>query len=105
MLAWIKSLGGALIVGAVGVLAFMAAANASKHRKLEREWKDRAIANVESGVAENVEAAMQDRKRARVHGKKAREAETKTKERISANNAREPTMADITSKWRKPKPG
>lgn len=103
MIAWIKGVGGGLAVAVVGFLAFMAAVNATKHRKLEQEWKDRAVANQESDIAANIDVAKAARERAKFHGTKAKMAEKKTKERVNANSTREPTMADITSKWRKPK--
>jgi hypothetical protein len=104
MIAWIKSLGSAAVVAVVGFLAFMAAAKATRHRQLEQEWKDRAVADQESDVAANVDLAKAARARAKAHGEKAKAAEKKTKERVHANSSREPTMSSITSKWRAPKP-
>ena len=104
MLTWIKSLGSGLIVAVVGFLAFMAAVKATRHRGLEREWKDRAVETKEGEVAADIEVAKAARAKAKKHGQLAKDAEKKTKERLNANSSRDPTMSSITSKWRAPKP-
>lgn len=103
MLTWIKSLGSGLIVAVLGLLAFMAAAKMSRHKATAKEWKDRAVAEAESDVQEDVDKAKASLSQAKLHDARAKEAKKKTKARLDAIGKRDENMADIVSSWRKPK--
>ncbi len=81
----------------------MAAVRASQEKAIAQQWKDQAVADAESDVAGSAELAAESLVEAGKHDKLAKDAAKKTKANIDRMQAHEPTMADITSRWRKPK--
>ena len=100
---WLRALGPAVIAAALGFLAFMAATSATRNRAEAKKWKDRAIREEEADVADQLGLASVAHDRAKAHGDAAKNQEKKTRDRLNAINSNEQTMADITSRWRKPK--
>ena len=103
MVKWFKTIGSGMLVALLGFAAFMAAAKATQQKALAGKWQDRAVEEEESDVLGATELAKEFRAKAKAHGQAAKQQELKTKERLNAINSRDPSMADITSKWRKPK--
>jgi hypothetical protein len=87
----------------LALLAFLAAARASREKATAKDWKDRAVAEAESDVQEEVDNAKASLSQAKLHDARAKEAKKKTKARLDAIGERDESMADIVSGWRKPK--
>ncbi len=102
---WLKTTGAAIAAGGLAFLAILAAAAATRHRAEADKWKGIAVEEQERDVADSLGLAKEAKARARIAGKAAKAAELKTKEHVSAINAKEQTMASVTSSWRKPKSG
>ncbi len=81
----------------------MAAASAGRHKAEAKKWKDRAVADTETGVADDIQTAKAALSQAKLHEARAREAKQRTEDKLDKINAKNPTMADITSSWRKPR--
>ena len=60
--------------------------------------------DAESDVEDGVEKTKQALTQANFHDALAKDKEKQTKEKLDAIDKRAPTMGEITSKWRKPKP-
>jgi hypothetical protein len=88
----------------LALLAFLAAARAGREKATAQAWKDRAVADAESDVQEEVDRANASLSQAKLHEARAKEARKKTKARLNQIGARDENMADIVGAWRKPKP-
>ena len=103
MRSWLKTIGSGLAVAVLGFFAFMAAVRASQEKAIADKWREQAVADAESDVADSAEMAEESLFMADKADERAKAAAKKTKSNIDRMQAHEPTMADITSKWRKPK--
>lgn len=102
MSKWLGTLGSGLVVALLALLAFLAAARATRERASAEKWKQRAVAEAESNVQDEVVRAKASFSQAKLHDARAEEAATKTKARLDAIGKRDENMADIVDGWRKP---
>jgi len=101
---WLGSLGSGLAVALLALLAFLAAAKAGREKATAKEWKERAVAEAESDVQEEVDNAKASLSQAKLHDARAKEAGKKTKARLDEIGKKNESMADLVGSWRKPKP-
>jgi len=99
---WLGTLGSGLAVALLALLAFLAAAKATRERASAKKWKDRAITEAEANVETGVADAKASLSQAKLHDARAIEADDKTKARLDQMGKRDESMADIVDGWRKP---
>lgn len=104
MIEWLKTAKSGLVVAGLAFLAFLAAAAAGRHKATAQKWKDRAVEEKESDVADSADRAKAALGQARVHDRLARDAAKTTKAKLDKIGGQNESMADITSSWRKPRP-
>ena len=103
MFKWLGTLGSGLVVALLALLAFLAAARAGREKATARTWKERAVAEAESDVQEEVDNAKASLSQAKLHDARAKEAGKKTKARLDQIGKHDESMADLVGSWRKPK--
>ena len=90
----------------MAVLAFVAvvaAMSASRHKDSARKWQERAVRDAENDVQHGTDTARAALTQAKLHAAKAKDAEEQTRKKLDEINKHDPTMADITSRWHKPR--
>lgn len=102
-MSWLKTVSSGLIVAFLGFAAFMLAAQVSREKASAQKWKDQAVATAEGDVEEGLVTVNAALSQAKLHDARAREAVKKTRARLDQIGARNESMADIVSSWRKPK--
>ncbi len=103
MIEWLKTAKSGLVVAGLAFMAFLAAAAAGRHKAAARKWKDRAVEEKESDVADAADRAKAALGEARVHDRLARDAGKATKARLDKIGGKNESMADLVSSWRKPR--
>ncbi len=95
----LKSLGTAVWVGILGFLAFYAATSASRNKRSERHWQDKAVGYQQLGRDKSLAEADAALDRADKAAKRAEVARQKTEKRLTAIARKDDEMADIVARW------
>jgi hypothetical protein len=93
---YLKAIGAALIA----FLAFLAAAQATKQRARAKGALDASEDELKATVETGTDEAQAAAQRALEHLDKAKAAEQRATELVSRGVSNEPTLADVTDKWR-----
>ena len=96
---WLKGIGGAILAAGAMFLAAMAVANAKRQGASAQKWKERAVTDAESDVAENIVSAKAALTQAKLHSAKAKEAKEKARKRLDNIGKRDEEMSAIVSGW------
>jgi len=97
---WLKGAGGAILAAIGFFFAAMAVSNARRQKDSADKWKERAVADAESDVYDNITSAKAALSQAKLHDAKAREAAEKARVRLDNIGKRDDDMASIVSGWR-----
>jgi hypothetical protein len=98
---WFKEKWAAIAIGFAMFVAALAAAQAAREKASARQWKDRAVADTETGVEDDIESANAALSQAKLHEAKADEAIKKTRDQLDKIGKRDETLADTADRWRK----
>ena|SRR3990167_936603 len=92
---WLKALGAALLA----FLAFLAAAQATKHRARAKAISDQSERDLLDTVVDGTGDAQVAAERALEHLEKAKIAEARATELVTKGATNEPTLSDVVSRW------
>ncbi len=96
---WLTGIGGAILAAGAMFLAAMAVANAKRQGASADKWKERAITDAESDVAENIVSAKAALSQAKLHSQKAKQAKDQARKRLDNIGKRDEDMSAIVSGW------
>ena len=96
---WFKTTAGAILAAGAMFLAAMAVANARRQGVSADKWKERAVTDAESDVAENIVSAKAALSQAKLHSAKAKELKEKARKRLDNIGKRDEDMGSIVSGW------
>lgn len=100
LMDWLKANWTSFLVAIGMFFAAMAVAKAGREKASANKWKERAVADAEADVEENIVSAKAALSQAKLHDAKAREAKEKARKRLDKIGERDEDMATIVSGWR-----